>query len=479
MGEPVSKRGKRNAPWARKVDSSPQPATKGHPLRDWLIGTFGMLAAAPLIGLFAGFLLLFGGIFLGIAWQVAMKPLVDMRQYASFTSVTSGHIVESWAALDFDPVNLAANKLYWDRASKISRCAVVEYQAGDWGGPLRRVFCGMRLDFSDRFRLSDWEEALQEGIPFTFLRDANGFEVQEVRLSKATLDWISRHPPRDTFGMSKPPPTTALAALGEQFDWPIDIAVLSWTRTVPDFPLRFDPQRPQEAMPARSVEDSRHWNPTGAFLALLLAVPGFWVWRLGMRVFFPTEPSPLVLWILTLLPLLALPWWGEALPKLLAHANRNWAAIASDMLDDVTRSSRLISSPPEHAEFAQGERLLWRLDQGEYADTFGRIHYAKPEPAPKTKEEVVTALQAQTAAQVAKMTATDQLALFLRLMQDKEHARDRVQIVFASAAEAVERDAQADPAVHRAARRFLLFGANYNVWEVDALEKPWAVPANR
>jgi hypothetical protein len=444
-----------------------------------LIETFGMLAVAPLLGLLAGFLLLFGGIFLGVAWQVAVKPLVDMRQYAALTSATSGHIVESWAALDFDPANLAAGKLYWDRASKISRCVVVEYGAGDWAGPLRRAFCGMRLDFGDEFRLSDWAEALQGDIPFTFLRDASGFEVQEVRMSKSTLDWISRHPPRDTFGMSKPLPTTALAALREQFDYPVDVAVLSWTRPVPDFPLLFDPQHAQEAMPARSVEDSRHWNPTGAFLALLLAVPGFWVWRMGIRVFFPTEPSPLVLWMLTLLPLLALPWWGEMLPKLIMHANRNWAMIASAMLDDVTRGTRLIASAPADAELAQGERLSWRLDQGEYADTFGRIRYTKPQPAPKTKEEVIAALRAQTAAQVAQMASADQLGLFQRLMQDKENGRDRVQIVFTAAAEAVERDVLAEPAVHRAARRFLLFGANYNVWDVDALEKAWAAPANR
>ena|SRR5579883_2929672 len=476
MNERASKRGKRDR--ATPADSPPLVA-KSHRLRDALIGTFGMLAAAPLIGMLAGFLLLFGGIFLGVAWQIAVKPLVDAREYASFTSPTSGRIVESWAALDFDPGNLPAGKLYWDRVSKISRCVVVEYGAGDWNAPLRRAFCGMRLDFSDHFRLSDWAEALQGDIPFTFLRDASGFEMQEVRMSKATLDWISRHSPWDTFGTSKPPPATALAALREQLDLPVEVAVVSWTRPVPDFPLRFDPQHPQNAMPTQFVEDTRHWNPTAAVLALLLAVPGFWVWRMGMRVFFPTEPSPAVLWILTLLPLLALPWWGEALPKLLAHANRNWAKIASSMLDDVTRSSRLIASSPDDAEFAGGERLVWRVDQGAYADTFGRIRYAKPEPAPRNREEVIAALRAQTDQQMAQMTAQEKLAVLQQLMRDKEHNRDQVQIVFTTAAESIERDPHADPEVHRAARRFLLFGANYDVWVVDALEKSWAAPADR
>ena len=462
MGTKLSKR--------RERPVAEMPAAKGHRLRDWLVGTLGMLAAAPVIGLFAGFLLLFGGIFLGVAWQAAMKPLVDMRQYAAFSASTSGHIVESWAAIDFDPANLPAGKLYWDRASKISRCAVVEYEAGDWGAPLRRAFCGMRLQFGDNFRLSDWAEAVQEGIPFTFLRDASGFEVQEVRMSRATLDWISHHSPRDTFMMSKPPPLTALAALREQFDLPVDVAVLSWTHSVPDFPLRFDPQRPQQAMPARVVEDSRAWNPTLAFLALLFAVPGFLVWRLGVSFFFPGEPSAPVLWLLTLLPLLALPWWGEMLPKLIARANRDWAMIASDMLDDVTRGSRLIASVPEEAEFARGERLVWHLDQGAYADTFGRIHYTKPEPAPKSADEALAALRAQTAAQVRAFDSAQRATLFRRLREQYDANLQNVQRLFTTAAEDTLRDAGADAAAHKAARKFLFYASGSTYYE-DQLDK--------
>ncbi|MBS0567811.1 MAG: hypothetical protein JSS59_10470 [Proteobacteria bacterium] len=467
----LPKQGKRSA--AAPADAvSPSSPTGGHRLRDWLVGTLGMMAAAPVIGIFTGFLLLFGGIFLGVAWQAAMKPLVDMRQYAGFSASTSGHIVESWAAINFDPASLPAGKLYWDRASKISRCTVVEYNAGDWGTPLRRAFCGMRLQFSDNFRLSDWAEAVQEGIPFTFLRDASGFELQEVRMNRTTLDWISHHPPRDTFMMSKPPPATALAALREQLDLPVDVAVLSWTHAVPDFPLRFDPQRPQEAMPARVVEDSRAWNPTAAVLALLLAIPGFWVWRMGVRVFFPAEPSPLVLWTLTLLPLLALPWWGEMLPKLIARANRDWATIASDMLDDVTRGTRLIASTPDEAEFARGERLVWRLDQGAYAETFGRIRYARPEPPPKSADEAIAALRAQTAAQVRGFDSAQRAALFQRLREQYDANLQNVQRLFTTAAEDTLRDAGVDAAAHKAARKFLFYasGGTYYEDQLDRIE---------
>jgi len=439
-----------------------------------------MIVAAPIIGMFAGFALLFGGIFLGIAWQVAAKPVIDSRYYAAFTESASGKIVETWAALDFEPENLPPGKLYWQRVSKISRCAVVEYSGGaaDWNAPLRRAFCGMQLDFSENFRLQDWAEILQEGIPFTFMRDASGFEVQEIRVSKATLDWISKHPPHDTFGYSKPLPRTALEALREQLDSPVEIAVLSWTTTVPAFPLRYAPEHPELAMPAQVVASSRAWSGFGVVLVLLLTIPGLYIWRFGIRLFFFTEPSPVVLWVLTLLPLLALPWWGEVLPKIIARANRDWAMIATDMLDDVTRDSRLIATSPDDAEFAHGERLVWRLNQGQYADTFGRIAFAKPDPAPTNAAEVLAALQAQAAAQVARFTPQEQLALLQRLTQDKQNGRGRDQKVFTSAAEAIERDASADREVHRAARRFLLFGADYNVWDVDALEKSWAASAS-
>jgi hypothetical protein len=472
MNDRVPKQGRRGTAKSVEPISPPQPRGS-HRLRNWLVGTFGMMLAAPVIGLFSGFLLLFGGMFLGVAWQVAFKPLVDQQRYAAYTAATSGRIVESWAALSFDPADLPASKLYWDRASKISRCAVVEYTAtGEWNAPLRRAFCGMRLDFSDNFRLFDWSEMLQEGIPFTFQRDASGFEVQELRVSRATLDWISMHPPRDTFGMSKPPPTTALAALREQLDWPIDVATLSWTVDVPDFPLRYDPRRPQEAMPTRFVEDSARWNVFASLLALVLAVPGFLVWRLAIRLFFPTEPSPAVLWALTLLPLLALPWWSDALPKLIARANRDWATIASGMLDDVTRTSRLIATAPEEAELARGERLLWRLDQGEYADTFGRVRFAKPAPAPKSKDEVLAALRSQAAVQVTAMPAPDRLTLLQRLSQDHRNGRDRVRAVFTTAAENALRDAGADAATHKAARRFLSIaeGGEYYEDQLDKIE---------
>lgn len=468
MGKQVQRNvGRREAGAAADASA----AATGHPLRNWILGTVGTLAAAPVIGIVAGFLLLFGGVFLGVAWQVAAQPLVDAHRYAPYTATASGRIVESWAALDFDPRSLPKDKLNWSRFSKISRCEVIEYSAADFSAPLRRAFCGMQLTFDENFRLHDWTEMLQEGIPFTFLRDRSGFEVQELRLSRTALDWISSHPPWDEFGRAKH--ATALAALKPQFDWPIDIATLSWTTTVPPFPLRYDPAHPELAMPAQTVADGQHWSWLGAVVMLVFGFVGLMVWRFGMQMFFATEPSPLVIWVLTLLPLLALPWWSDALPQLLGHVNHNWASIAGDMMDDVTRGTRLLASAPADASLATGERLVWRLDQGEYADTFGRIRFAKPVPPPKSAAEVAAALSAQAAEQVARFAPEQQLALMQHLTQDKENGRDRDQAVFKAAAESIARDANADSALHRAARQFLVSAAGYGEWEVDALEKAW------
>jgi hypothetical protein len=447
---------------------------QGHPLREWIVGTFGMLALAPILGLLAGFLLLWSGMFLGVAWQVGPQPTIDGMRFNPFTAKTDGRIVESWAAIEFDPADMPKDRSNWQPYSKISRCVVLEFD-GDWGAS-RRAFCGTRVQFRPDFLLLDWD-TLSPGVPIAFLRDESGFAVQEVRLAKTTHDWLLAHPPDDTFMLSKPPPTTAMAELREQFDRPFDIAVASWTQVMPTVPLRYDPAHPGSPMPAKYVEDRQDPWLGGWIFAVVLCIPGLLVWRIGIRVFFAGESSPAVLWVLTLLPLLALPWWGDALPKILARANKDWASIGSDMLEDITRTSRMLASDPEDATLSRGERLVWHPREGEYADTFGRIHFTKPDPAPKTPGEVRTAMCAQAAAQVAKFAPEDQLALLQRLLQDKENNRDRDQLVFTDAAEAIERDSDADPAVHRAARRFLLFGAGYPAWDVDALEKSWATPA--
>lgn len=438
-------------------------------LRATLLMTMGGLLAAPVIGMLAGFLLLFGGIFLAVAWTAGPQPLIDSWYYAPFTAQVSGRIVESWTALDFDPDDLPKGKLRWQPYSKIASCVVVEY-AGDWGAPVRRGLCGNRFQFRDDFRLDDWN-TMAPGVPFAFLRDASGFAVEEIRLGKTALDWLSTHAPNDTFMLSKPPPTTALAALKEQFDHPLDVATSSWSTPFPPSPLAYDPRHPEEVMPARLVADrARGFWWGGLVFTVLFAVPGVLVWRIGMN--FLTGQTGWLLWFLTLAPMLALPWWSEVLPKLLRHANRNWAEVGSDMLDDMTRVTRFSSGAPADVLQANGERLLWHLDSGMYADTFGRMHFSLPQPPPATPESALAALRTQASEQMRKLDSSERAALFVRLRQQFEGDARQVQTLFWNAAEDTLRDANADGAAHRAAKNFLIFasGGNYYEDQLDALE---------
>lgn len=433
-----------------------------------LLGQMAQILVAPLMGLIAGALLLFGGIFLAVAWNAGVQPLVDAQHYATFSGKAGGHIVESWAALEFDPSVMPKGKLYWQPYAKIAPCAVVEY-SGDWGAPLRRAFCGNRFTFGEEFRLDDWT-TLAPGIGFAFPRDASGFAREEIRLDKSAFDWLETHPPHSTFMFGKPPPTTALAALREQFDSPVDVATASWTTTVPTLALAYDPKHPELPMPAKYVDRHRQFHWLGLIVVVILGVPGLLVWRMGMSFLFGTT-SRALLWLLTIAPLAALPWWGDFLPSLLRHANADWAQIGRDMLDDISGTTRLIASEPDAATLADGKRIIWQLDAGIHADTFGRIHFALPQPAPETSAAALSALRMQASAQVRAWPAAAQTALFLRLRDDTKSDRNRVATVFTTAAEDLVRDLKANPDARIAARKFLLFGMQYNQWDVDALEK--------
>lgn len=442
-----------------------------------LTDAFGGWLLAPLFGLIAGGLLLGGGLFLGTAWQFGAQPMVNAHRYAPFTAAVQGRIVDSWAAIEFDPADLPRDKLYWQAVSHISRCVRVEYVTRPDAAPVQRGYCGMRMDFGEDFRLHDWTEQLQAGIPFTFLRDSSGFEVQEVRMDKAALDWISSHPPNHTFMLSKPKPETALAALREQFDWPVEVAALSWTAPVPSFPLRYDPAHPELAMPAQVVFDSGHWSPWNLLIVLVIAVPGFMLWRAGISVLLFGRLSSRVVWVITFASLLGLPWWSNVLPRLLRHANSDWAVLSQGMLDDFTRTTRVIAAAPGELPLEHGERLTWHLDKGEYAQTFGRIRFVQPQPSPTTAEGVLAALREQATAQVLAMPAAEQTRLLRSLSENASNDRKRDLDVFTHAAEAIERDPAGDPAAHAAARHFLLFAAGYNVWDVDAMEAARSAPS--
>ena len=440
-------------------------------LRAFLIERMAMLAVAPLIGLIAGFVLLFGGIFLAVAWTVGPKPFLDARQYAPFTAHAEGHIVESWVALEFDPSVLPKGKLYWQPWSKITPCVIVEY-GSDWGAPMQRGFCGNRFDFRDYFRLDYWH-TLMPDVPFSFARDANGFAIQELRMSKTALAWLKTHPP-SIYSRIRPQPETAYADLRAAHDAPLDVALSSWTSPPQAIPLAYDPRHPEAAVPAKIVENARggSWW-LGLIFAVIFVVPGLFVFRIGLSLL--TGQSGALLWVLTALVLAALPWWSELLPRVVASANKEWASIASDMLDDLSRVTRFTASAPEQALLRGGERVVWKADEGDYADTFGRLHFALPDPAPKSDIEALAALRVQASQQVNAWDSTRRAELFRRLRRQYEAWQQDVQRLFTTAAEDTLRDAQADAAAHKAARNFLIFASGGTYYE-DQLDKIEARP---
>jgi hypothetical protein len=153
-----------------------------------------------------------------------------------------------------------------------------------------------------------------------------------------------------------------------------------------------------------------------------------------------------------------------------ASANKEWASIASDMLDDLSRVTRFTASAPNQALLRDGERIVWNASEGDYADTFGRLHFTPPDPAPKSDDEALAELRAQAAQHVKTFDSARRAELFQRLRRQYEAGQQDVQRLFTTAAEDTLRDARADATAHKAARNFLIFASGGTYYE-DQLDK--------
>lgn len=440
-------------------------------LREWLAERIVGRLASPLMGLIAGLMLLFGGIFLAVAWMCWPQQMVDAHHYAPFTASAQGRIVDGWLALDFDPAELPDGSLRWQSYATIQACVLVAY--GERGSERQRAFCGNRFSFSDDYRIDDWD-TLAPAVPFAFPRDGSGIQRIQLRMSKEALAWLSTHPPYDIFRLGKPAPTTALGALREQYDRPLTFAIASWSRAETGFPLVYDPRHPDQPMPAGTVEARRTGGMDRAislFVTLILGAIGVFVWRAGMRLL--TGQSGVLLWALILLPLLALPWWSDVLPRMLRHVSSDSADLAEAMLDDINRVSRLTGSAPADTMLVNGERVQWRSGTGIYADTFGQLQLHLPQPHPATPDDAFIALQAQAREAVGELDASSRTALFVRLRRQHDAGHDDVQRLFVPAAEDTLRDADAGDEAHRAARDFLgvASGSRYTDDQLDRIER--------
>jgi len=443
-----------NTPPSRK-------AALGETLRAIVMGQLAGLVIGPGVRLVAVLFLGFGAVILSTGWLLGVKPLLQAFEFSAFTGRAEGRIVESWVALEIDPSRVGAGG-HWRAAAQASPCAVVEY-AGDWGAPARRAFCGNRLGFNESYTLHDLKW-MAPGIPFAWARDASGFAVPEIRLAPAVHQWLSTARPQESTRMGPPPPN-ALAQLALEADRPVDTAIESWASPPPAFVLALDPQSPSGAMPEAYVRERKSMSGAGLMGLVFLAV-GFGVWFRGTGVLLPTLPVPVHV-LLAALPLLALPAWGDLMPRYLRHLNPEFAGVVGDMIGDLERTTRLVAGEPGDALLADGEVLRWPVGGGAHAATLGRLRFARPQPAPKDGDEALAALAASATAQVAAMPEAERASLFAQLEQDKWAGRPDAGLVFLPAARQAVLDARSPEAVRRAAGDFL------SAWVTQPVAEPW------
>lgn len=464
------RRGKEPPATAAKAPASAPPppdrppsrkAALAETLRAIALGRLAGLVIGPGIRLVAVLLLGFGAILLSTGWLLGVKPLLEAHEFAAFTGRAEGRVVESWLALEIDTARVGAGG-HWRAATKASPCAVVEY-AGDWGEPARRAFCGNRLGFNESYTLHDLR-TMAPGIPFAWARDAAGFAVPEVRLAPADYRWLAAAPPQAST-RAGPPPPTALAQLALEADRPVDTAVESWAAPPPAFPLALDPKSPGGAMPEAYVRERRSVGGGGLIGLVFLAI-GFGVWLRGTAVLLPALPLPAHLF-LAALPLLALPAWGDVMPRYLRHLNPAFAGVVGDVIGDLERTTRLVASEPAEAMLADGEVLRWPAGGGVHAGTFGRLRFERPQRAHRDGDEALAALAASATAQVAAMPEADRAALFAQLGEDKWAGRPDAGLVFLPAARQAVLDARSPGAVRTAAGDFL------SAWVTQPVEEPW------
>ncbi len=427
---------------------------------EWLAG----LALGRFRAFYGAMVLGFGGIALLAGWNAGPQKWLDQRRFATLTAQAPARIVERWLAVEFDPSQIGKAP-DWRAFAKASPCIVVEY-GGDWSRPLRRAFCGTKLDFHDHYRLDDLRET-SPGVPFSWARDERGFVAPEIRVSAAGKRYLDTHVAEVVARPQDIPAGAELTSLREHYDRPVDYAIAGWGRAEPAFTVDYDPAQPELAWPAGFVHDDRRRAPD-AFSGGVGLLLGIFIWVVGWSlVMGGGEGSRARVAIISAVTLLALPWWGNALPRVLAGMNAPFASIIADMSDTVGALDRLEATTPAEATLAGGARIVWHAGDDVYAATVASLPLRLPDPLPADDDAALDALAATVARHVASLDAAGRAALFAQLSQDKREGRARAGFLFTRAARDAMVDAGGDPGVRREAERFL------DAWVTQPVEEPW------
>jgi len=400
--------------------------------------------------LIAVFILTFAAVALTLAWHIGPEVALRHAQYAKLTGHAQARIVDSWLALDVDlPTIKSAD--FWRSSAYATPCVVVNIE-GEWSEARERAFCGNRFQFHDSYDVPFLSE-LAPGVPFSWPRDERGFAVPQIRTSSAALDWLAKHPV-DTFMHRQWPAKSALDWLKIELDRPIDAAIAGWSGPAPSLVTVYDPANPAVLLPEGLVRARQAVSASWFFAAFIFAF-GLALWIGGMLLLPAlTSFNAVGRVVLIVLPLLALPWWADYMPRALRWFNADVGEFAGEIMGDVDPLDRFAAVAPADAAQAGGERLTWPAGGGPYADTFGRLSFAKPSH-PMPADAALAALAASATSEIARMDEAERIELFDNLRRDKRLDLQQAGLVMLPAARDVLVGPAPSPQLRRAARLFL------------------------
>ncbi|APV50894.1 hypothetical protein BWI17_15075 [Betaproteobacteria bacterium GR16-43] len=417
-----------------------------------MLGKFLRIASAPLIGI--------GGFVLSMGWTMGPQQLIDDARFAKLTTKVEARVVDRWLAVEWKPGD-EAKAPDWRNVAKATACAVVEYE-GDWGNQ-RRAFCGTRLPFRPSFGVTDLDQ-LAPGVPFSWSRDASGIAVPEVRVAGATKVYLERAKPSVPAFPNTATARNALELLQFEIQSPVAATIRGWTSPEPTMRVAIDPADPANAMPAGFLERP----PKGAWIyaTIFCAVFGGVFYWVGMSLLLANLPFVTRI-LMTVIPLLALPWWGEYLPKAIARLHEDFGEVIEDMLGDVDRLGRLVSSDPGEALLANGERLAWAPGGPPYDKTFGLLKIAPPAQAFSSGDAALATLNGRVSEQVRAWPDEQRAEVFVALKSEKVRSLYGAGYAFLPAAAEALSDPRASDATKAAARAFL------SEWVTQPVDEPW------
>lgn len=403
-------------------------------------GKFTRFYGALMLG-FAGFVLSF-------AWTMGPQQMIDAHKFAKLTARADGRIVDRWLALEWKERD-ATRAPDWRNVAQAVPCAVVEFD-GDWGST-QRAYCGTRLRFHLSYRPNSLD-LVAPGVPFDWARDRVGTMVPELRVSPAFRRYLEATPAVVQAFPNITHARNGLELLQFEMVAPVDNTVRGWSSEPARIPLAVDPADPSTAMPTAFVERNAKRGPDWVALAIggTLGLSFYWAAMSLILVHIPLAARV----VMAAVPLLALPWWGEQLPRAIEKLNADFAEVIEDMLGSVDRLGRLEATAPEDAQFAQAERLSWPATGDPYQATFGKLRLSRPDRV-VPPDLALKMLAATAAAQVRTWPEEERTALFRQLESDKKRALYGAGTAFLQAAREALVDPRTPDSTRLAARAFL------------------------